>query len=337
MSRPLKELHPVPHEERVQAVWNRIEASRVSTPSHPKAWIGVAAVALLGAGLIYLASASGPAPLTLEDGSLLPEHMTFSGPTTVPLSDGSRLTFDSEAELDVLLNETSVFELVHRAGEIRYEVHRAGRRWVVDSGTATVEVIGTEFSIRRTGAQVQISVIEGVVVVRSAELEDGVMRVGQGEVLTLGQAQEAREAPTITASLESSAMEEEAPELGASRAEFEDRSHPAPTPSNEEPEPAVSEALESLVDEPPLPEAEPADPTTLTSEELLAQADDARRAGAVGEAESLLTIVTARRDERSAVAAFTLARLRQRRDPHRAATGFADALRLGLAEPLRRA
>lgn len=83
------------------------------------------------------------------------------GLEAIPLSDGSHVTLNSDSEMQVAVTakERGV-ELNH--GEAFFEVAKdPSRPFIVKAGHARVIAVGTQFSVRRDGDQVEVVVIEG--------------------------------------------------------------------------------------------------------------------------------------------------------------------------------
>jgi len=83
------------------------------------------------------------------------------GMEAIPLSDGSHVTLnsDSEVQVTVTAKERGV-QLNH--GEAFFEVAKDPTRpFIVKAGHARVIAVGTQFSVRREGDQVDVVVIEG--------------------------------------------------------------------------------------------------------------------------------------------------------------------------------
>jgi transmembrane sensor len=80
---------------------------------------------------------------------------------TVPLRDGSKVELNTDTRLRVAVTrERRTVWLEH--GEAYFEVtHDSTRPFVVLAGEHRVTVTGTKFSVRREGAEVQVKVIEG--------------------------------------------------------------------------------------------------------------------------------------------------------------------------------
>jgi transmembrane sensor len=86
---------------------------------------------------------------------------TVGGLEAIPLADGSHMTLNSDSEVQVAVTakERGV-ELNH--GEVFFEVARDPTRpFIVKAGHARVIAVGTQFSVRREGDQVDVVVIEG--------------------------------------------------------------------------------------------------------------------------------------------------------------------------------
>jgi transmembrane sensor len=85
------------------------------------------------------------------------------GLQTIPLADGSRVTLNTDTELRILLNDRERSVEIGR-GEAFFEVaHDAKRPFVVKVGERRVIAVGTQFSVRREGADVRVVVSEGTV------------------------------------------------------------------------------------------------------------------------------------------------------------------------------
>lgn len=82
----------------------------------------------------------------------------------LPLADGSVATIDTESELHVAMaGETRRIAITH--GQAWFQVAKDRHRpFVVDAGIAQVRAVGTAFSVRRSGEQVEVAVTEGTVV-----------------------------------------------------------------------------------------------------------------------------------------------------------------------------
>jgi len=85
------------------------------------------------------------------------------GHETVPLPDGTRLELNTDTRLRSEVTDTSRQVWLER-GEAYFEVaHDPSRPFVIYAGQRKVTVLGTKFSVRREGDQVQVSVVEGKV------------------------------------------------------------------------------------------------------------------------------------------------------------------------------
>jgi len=87
----------------------------------------------------------------------------IGGLEAVPLADGSRVTLNTDSELQVSLEPTErVVSLNH--GEAYFEVAQdKSRPFIVNAGHKRVIAVGTQFSVRRDGESVQVIVTEGTV------------------------------------------------------------------------------------------------------------------------------------------------------------------------------
>jgi len=102
------------------------------------------------------------------------------------LSDGSSIQLEAGSRLEVLENTSKVFASVLRRGRGTFSVTPGGpRRWTIEAGLATVEVVGTRFSVTRRDGSVEVAVEHGVVLVRSELIADHVQRLNAGQKLSI--------------------------------------------------------------------------------------------------------------------------------------------------------
>lgn len=92
------------------------------------------------------------------------------GRQTVPLADGSRLELNTRTSVRTEVDAESRTVWLDR-GEAYFEIeHDATRPFVVHAGDRKVTVLGTKFSVRRDGDQLEVAVVEGRVQVDDARL-----------------------------------------------------------------------------------------------------------------------------------------------------------------------
>ena len=187
-------------ESTVQRVWSHVRARRGGSgfakgralPAW--SWSVVTALAVLvvaALGVRWQESTTRP-PLAVQSGPLVSKagaalSMLGSERTSNnELSDGSSILLDSGSRLEVLENTSKTFVSVLRSGRGAFAVRPGGpRRWTVEAGLATVEVVGTRFSVTRLSDGVEVSVEHGVVLVRSELIQDHVQRLSAGQKLSI--------------------------------------------------------------------------------------------------------------------------------------------------------
>jgi transmembrane sensor len=87
---------------------------------------------------------------------------------TVPLADGTKVELNTQTSLRAAVTAKSREVWLDR-GEAYFEVaHDPSRPFVVHAGAKTVTVLGTKFSVRHNGDQVEVAVVEGRVRVTDA-------------------------------------------------------------------------------------------------------------------------------------------------------------------------
>lgn len=102
------------------------------------------------------------------------------GRASVPMLDGSKITLNTNSQLRVALTETLRRVDLHQ-GEAFFEVAKdAQRPFVVAAGNKRVVAVGTKFSVRRDGDDIEVVVTEGKV-----RVEDNA-RPEPSELLTAG-------------------------------------------------------------------------------------------------------------------------------------------------------
>jgi transmembrane sensor len=342
------DLQPAFSQERVDRLWRDIAARRQGNHQgeesvrraprglrSPVMALAAAACVMIGGFALIRAlqhdseQARGPAaqaaPLTRSDGSALDAIMPAVETARVPLSDGSELWVDKGAVLAPLdVSERSVVLHLLR-GRARFAVKPGGpRRWVVEAGAASVEVVGTRFTVDRAGSDVRVNVEEGKVLVRGAGLPDGVVRLSAGEqVLVPGKPQ------AVAVAAEEIAAE---PVLPAPRIELEAEVEPVPPAEPAQPRAAPAPS--------PVKTVVPAATARKMpdADVLFAIADEARIARDYQRALEALQRVVGEYsvDPRAKLAAFTIGRIRdeQFRDLAAAADSYEKALALGLSGSL---
>jgi transmembrane sensor len=298
LARALRE----PHDEaRAHRNWEAIERRRHRTPAVPMArglWsgavlLGVAAAVALAIGL----GEDAPGPLRAADGHAAHGVLTSE---RVRLDDGSVIALTANARLEVLENAGDHVRFWLHDGEARFDVVPGGpRRWVIETGLVTVEVLGTAFTVARGEGSVRVAVERGSVLVTAPE-EMRRLHAGEEMIVELPAAHE-----TLAAA-------------------------PSPAPSGSpspEPEPSVSpppSPVASVAPAPPAPR--------------LRDVDALRAAGRIDDAIAMLETIEqdAGAGSERALAAFTRGRLElDRRDhPRDAADAFEHAIALGLRAPL---
>jgi transmembrane sensor len=119
------------------------------------------------------------------------------GLASVPMADGSKVTLNTDSQIRIALTDTERrVELGH--GEAFFEVSKDPKRpFVVRAGDKRVIAVGTKFSVRRDGDDVEIVVTEGKVRVEDGAMGEG-SRVGSADVfLTPGSIARADEAGVL--------------------------------------------------------------------------------------------------------------------------------------------
>jgi transmembrane sensor len=115
----------------------------------------------------------------------------------VALADGSIVDLDAETRLRVTLRGSERRVALTEGQAIFDVVHDARRPFVVQAGDRLVRDVGTQFDVRKRGAELTVTVARGRVEVTSAQVGagDGSVLLGPGQRLEMGAAR----APKLTA------------------------------------------------------------------------------------------------------------------------------------------
>ena len=151
---------------RACAAWSRADRLAALKPplgvTHPKRRMprliitgGLAACAALAALVIVLPFSLPTAPQIHET--------AVGGRETVPLADGSKLELNTDTRLIAELRDDARVVILER-GEAYFDIARDETRpFVVEAGGKRVTVLGTKFTVRRDGVDIEVVVAEGKV------------------------------------------------------------------------------------------------------------------------------------------------------------------------------
>lgn len=115
---------------------------------------------LTGGGAVAAALAGGAVFLTTRSQRL---NTRLGEIRRVPLSDGSLVAINTTTALDVTM-KPKARQILLRRGEAWFQVAKDPERpFVVSAGRVRVRAVGTAFSVRRNGDDVDVMVTEGVV------------------------------------------------------------------------------------------------------------------------------------------------------------------------------
>jgi transmembrane sensor len=145
-------LKPLEQREDIEQAANRV---RTLAPGNPALLATAASVLILvGATLV-----------SFKDDLLGTDRYTtvIGGLQAIPLSDGSRVTLNTDSEVHIALREHERVVEIDR-GEAFFEVAQdAARPFIVKAGERRVIAVGTQFSVRRDDTDVRVVVTEGTV------------------------------------------------------------------------------------------------------------------------------------------------------------------------------
>lgn len=345
-------------EHSVPILWHRIQG-RLHEPTRQRArWPFALAVASAVAVLAFvgftLIRNSNTSPLRLSSGQLPAALVAEATPRQVALSDGSSIEVAQQSRLEVVSNDNGTFVTALSRGSATFEVNpKAKRRWVVEVGLTSVEVVGTRFTVARSETEVTVSVERGLVLVRGAAVPGGQQRLGAGQALRtptttapiaadkpprLGAAPMQDDHAEATAETDDAAAHEEAPATAMIDADevvqVEDLSIERKgrhTISKGQPEatPEPGASLAAGVSSTASASDDDSGKIPPKIEAFLAEADHAREAGDIARSLQYFERVIAiapRFDPRRGLAAMSVARMTMRSNPARAAAALRATL-----------
>jgi transmembrane sensor len=291
----------------------------------------------------------GPlAPLALDDGRPVPKLVAPPhGSANVRFDEGSQLEMQPGAVIEPLVNAPDAVTWLLLQGRITFDVKPGGpRRWSIESGLATVEVVGTRLTLERVDHQLIVEVEHGIVLVRGERVPNRVQRLTAGERLALHDEHEDLGASTLPHTLAAQA------DSGVQSSDLRPAQVAPSVPRAANQVAAASDAARTGTSrdrakrDGATPDGETRDGETRDGEtrddavvdDLLKQSDDARSAGRLAAAASVLAelVRVHASNARTPAAAFTLGKIRLDGlgDASGAASAFNAALRLGLPAEL---
>jgi transmembrane sensor len=184
---PLKQgLRETVDEATLSRVWQGIDARfprprwrrRIALAAAPLALAAVAAA------VVFLRHDAGP--LRLTSGAAITAIDAPAAGARISLSDGSYIALGGGARLEPLESSGSTFIAIVARGTASFDVRPGGpRRWQIECGLATVEVVGTHFDVERSAGRLRVAVARGQVLVRGERVPDRVRRLAAGEALEI--------------------------------------------------------------------------------------------------------------------------------------------------------
>jgi transmembrane sensor len=125
------------------------------------------------------------------------------------MSDGSVVDLAGGARLAPLESSGTSFVAVLERGSAHFEVRPGGpRRWQIECGLATVEVVGTGFDCARAPGRLRVAVEHGAVLVRGDRVPDRARRLAAGDTLDVVEASPA--VPAVPATSDTPPVSSEA-------------------------------------------------------------------------------------------------------------------------------
>jgi transmembrane sensor len=183
---PLKEgLRDPADEAALSRMWQSIDSRFPRQRRRLSATIIFAPVIAVAAGVALVAFLRHDAgPLRLANGDAIVAVDAPAAGLHLALSDGSSVELGPGARFEPIESSAQSFIAVLDKGDASFDVRPGGpRRWQIECGLATVEVVGTRFSCARAPEHLHVGVEHGVVLVRGERVPNRVRRLAAGESL----------------------------------------------------------------------------------------------------------------------------------------------------------
>jgi transmembrane sensor len=179
---PIKDqLRDPADEPALNRIWNQIHG-RAPGARRRRVALGGVALAVCAALAVATFVRRDVGPLRFVDGRALAAVDATAAAARVALSDGSALELGAGARFEPLESTGTSFIGVLQQGRAAFDVRPGGpRRWQIECGLATVEVVGTRFSCDRAPGRLRVAVERGVVLVRGERVPDRARRLTAGE------------------------------------------------------------------------------------------------------------------------------------------------------------
>ncbi len=153
---------------------------------------------------IFIAIGSGVTAYFWPSGSTF--DTPVGGLASVPMSDGSQVTLNTDSRVRLVVSETERRVELER-GEAFFDVAKDSQRpFIVAAGDKRVVAVGTQFSVRRDGVEVRVFVTEGTVrideatgsAVTAARPDDPSLMLSAGSIARTSEAGVLVEEATVT-------------------------------------------------------------------------------------------------------------------------------------------
>jgi len=158
--------------EREHAVWRALDRSQERRTRRNRTLAVMSGVAVAAAALLlFLPRPGAEAVRVARPGFAIavpePRATVPAGPPALKFRDGTQVRLhDADAEVLIASAQPGESRVLLRRGGARFEVTpNPSRRFVVDVGLVTVEVLGTEFDLVRDEDRVHVEVVRGTVAV----------------------------------------------------------------------------------------------------------------------------------------------------------------------------
>jgi transmembrane sensor len=304
---------------------------------------GIAVAVAAGVALVAFVR-HDPGPLRLASGEAIVAVDAPAAGTRLNMSDGSIVELSGGARFEPIESSASSFIAVLERGTASFDIRPGGpRRWQIECGLATVEVVGTRFSCARGADRLHVGVERGMVLVRGERVANRARRLVAGESLDVLGATAADTTDLGNTGSTNHAGNSDNAEPEAPAAEPAQPEHPGAAGGHNGPswrELARNgrhrEAFATLG-----PQGIRREAKRLGIADLFALADVARLSGHPSEAVAPLQRIVDgfAADPQAPLAAFALGRLQldDLDQPRAAAASFSRALQLGAPQSLREA
>jgi transmembrane sensor len=161
-------IQPDVSEARIARLWKHVSLRLEQKRPRRLVWLGRGAFGLTATAALWFAFDAARVPSTTGVGLEPTAFQTRTDASSVALADGSAIELAPETHLDLVEGKQESVKLKLEYGRVTCDVAKnPARAFSVVAGDVVVKVVGTRFSVSRSGERVEVEVQRGAVEVQT--------------------------------------------------------------------------------------------------------------------------------------------------------------------------